>query len=62
MTESDALTPEALSALVDGEADAGDAAAASARWRDDAGLRAGLNVHDGQVTHPALRESLAEGR
>lgn len=53
MTESDALTPEALSALVDGEADAGDAAAASARWRDDAGLRA--RWHRYQLIGDSLR-------
>lgn len=59
MSESDHLTPEALSALIDGEADAGTAAAASARWRDDAATRA--RWHSYQLIGDALRSDELAG-
>ncbi len=60
MSLSDPLTPEALSALVDGEADAGTAAAASLRWRDDAATRA--RWHSYQLIGDALRSDELGGR
>lgn len=60
MSVSDPLTPEALSALVDGEADAGVAASASARWRDDAATRA--RWHSYQLIGDALRSDELGGR
>lgn len=51
---------EALSALVDGEADAGTAASLSARWRDEAALRE--RWHSYQLIGDVLRsEELAGG-
>lgn len=60
MSVSDPLTPEALSALVDGEADAGMAASASARWRDDAATRA--RWHGYQLIGDVLRSDELGGR
>lgn len=60
MSNSDQLTPEALSALVDGEADAGVVAAASARWRDDAATRE--RWHSYQLIGDALRSDELGGR
>lgn len=60
MSVSDPLTPEALSALVDGEADAGMAASASARWRDDAAMRA--RWHGYQLIGDVLRSDELGGR
>lgn len=51
---------EALSALVDGEADASTAAALSARWRDEAGLRE--RWHSYQLIGDVLRSEELAGR
>lgn len=59
MSDSHHLTPEALSALVDGESDAGTAAAASAAWRDDAATRA--RWHSYQLIGDALRSDELAG-
>lgn len=51
---------EALSALVDGEADAGTAASLSARWRDEAALRE--RWHSYQLIGDVLRSEELAGR
>ncbi|QAZ40146.1 anti-sigma 24 factor [Methylibium sp. Pch-M] len=51
---------EALSALVDGEADAGTAASLSARWRDEAALRE--RWHSYQLIGDVLRSEELGGR
>lgn len=51
---------EALSALADGEADAGTAAAASARWRDEPGVRE--RWHSYQLIGDVLRSEELGGR
>lgn len=51
---------EALSALVDGEADAGAAASLSARWRDEAALRE--RWHSYQLIGDVLRSEELAGR